>query len=85
MPSHPIHKQCDPYIVLNPKQTYTLIIADQWLLEVLQKIQIYHLRLMIETQMIFHCKEKKYLMSYSFNFCLKLNVHNQELGLYKDR
>ena len=80
MPWHPIHKQCDPYIVLNPKQTYTLIIADQWLLEVLQKIQIYHLRLMIETQMIFHCKEK----NYSFNFCLRLNDYNQELSLYKN-
>ena len=80
MPWHPIHKQCDPYIVLNPKQTYTLIIADQWLLEVLQKIQIYHLRLMIETQMIFHCKEKNYF----FNFCLRLNDYNQELSLYKN-
>ena len=29
--------------------------------------------------------QRKYLKYYSFNFCLKLNVHNQELGLYKDR
>ena len=29
-------------------------------------------------------QRKKYLMSYSFNLCLKLNVDNQELGLSKN-